>query len=316
MKEKEVEQKGTKVTETPEQNLAKGVFYMLLSTFGFALMNLFSRLAGPLPATQKVFVRNLIIFFITFFIFLRDSQKYGREKLSPLNFRTLVVRSLVGVLGIIGNFYAVDHLPLSDATILGKLSPFFTIIFSYFLLKERVNKTQAVCLAIAFVGALIVVQPGFDNPQLLAYAVACGGGMFAGLAYTFVRILSMRGVGKNFIVMFFAGFTVLLMLPLMAIKFVPMTKEQWLYMSLVGVCGFFGQIGMTYAYAYAPARSISIFDYSQVIFSALLGMLVVDEFPDILSILGYIVIFSASFILFLSNYKAAKKYKSAASAEK
>ncbi|MBM6861152.1 EamA family transporter, partial [Clostridium saudiense] len=86
-----------------------------------------------------------------------------------------------------------------------------------------------------------------------------------------------------------------------------MTMIQLIYLILAGVFASIGQFGVTLAYKYAPSKEISIFDYSNIIFSAIISFIVFGVFPDYLSILGYIIIFSASFYMFLYNKKLDKK---------
>lgn len=293
---------------TPANSLIKGILFMVASAAFFAVMNLFSRLAGDLPSLQKAYIRNLVVALISGLVYARYIRAEGREDLGRRARIDLVLRASFGLLGLIANFYAVDHLPLSDATILGKLSPFFAIVFSYFLLAEKIHRVQALCLALAFGGALLVVRPSFANPHIGAYLVGFAGGMFAGLAYTYIRILTTHGVSRHLVVFYFGAFSSVVLLPVMAFNYVPMTGQQTLYLLLVGLCGAAGQYCMTWAYAAAPARSVSIFDYSQVVFAALLSSLILQEFPSPPSILGYIIIFAASLIMFIANYRAAKDY--------
>lgn len=291
---------------TDNRALVKGVSFMILSAFSFALMNLFSRLAGPLPATQKAWFRNLIVFVVALAVFINKSRKTGLAKVSRKGFIVLIIRAGVGLIGLIANFYAVDNLPLSDATILAKLAPFFAIIFSYFLLKEKISKVQIITLLMAFFGAVLVVRPTFSNPNLLAYMIGFAGGLFAGLAYTYVRILTTHGISKDLVIMFFGGFAAIFLAPLVIANWEPMSPLTLVLMLLVGLLGTAGQYAMTYAYSYAPASSISIFDYSQVFFSAIFSGIVLQELPAPVSVIGYLVIFAASLILFLVNRRQAK----------
>lgn len=98
---------------------------------------MFVKLAGDLPSIQKSFFRNLVAVFIAFSVLKKSGVGFQIKK---ENIGLLLGRSICGTIGIIANFYAVDHLLLSDASIIQKLSPFFVIIFSFFLLKEHVNK--------------------------------------------------------------------------------------------------------------------------------------------------------------------------------
>ena len=72
----------------------------------------------------------------------------------------MVLRATFGTMGILCNFYAVDHLVLSDASMLNKMSPFFVILFSFLLLKEKLKPAQAIAIFVAFIGScLSLSQP-------------------------------------------------------------------------------------------------------------------------------------------------------------
>ena len=101
------------------------------------------------------------------------------------------MRSFCGTVGLICNFYAVDHMNIADANILNKLSPFFAILMSYFILKEKANKVEWACVAVAFIGAVFVVKPAF-NMQFVNAMIGVTGGLGAGIAYTFVRKLGKK----------------------------------------------------------------------------------------------------------------------------
>ena len=85
-----------------------------------------------------------------------------------------------------------------------------------------------------------------------------------------------------------------------------MTFKQLLCMILAGVFASLGQFGVTLAYRYAPAKEISIFDYSNIIFSAILSIFIFNQYPDLFSIIGYIIVFTASYYVFLYNKKLDK----------
>ena len=104
-----------------------GILYIIISAFCFALMAMFVRLAGDLPSVQKSFFRNLVALIFAFVLLKKDRIGFSGKK---ENVKYLFIRSLAGTIGILCNFYAVDHLVLSDASMLNKMSPFFAIIFS------------------------------------------------------------------------------------------------------------------------------------------------------------------------------------------
>ena len=80
---------------------------------------------------------------------------------------------------------------ISDSNILNKLSPFFAILMSYFILKEKANKIEWISIFVAFTGAIFVVKPSF-NMQFVYALIGVAGGFGAGVAYTYVRKLGMK----------------------------------------------------------------------------------------------------------------------------
>ena len=190
---------------------------------------------------------------------------------------------------------------MADASIIQKLAPFFVIIFSFFLLKENVSKKQIFSIIIAFIGTLFIVKPSFHNTQLFPSFVALIGAMGAGIAYTLVRKLSKNGVKGPQIVFYFSIFSCLSVVPYLILNFHPMTLEQLIILFLVGLCAAGGQFAVTAAYSYAAGRDISLFDYSQVVFAAILGFFVFQQIPDIYSWIGYFIIFGITLYMFISQ---------------
>ena len=127
--------------------MRKGVLCILLSAFGFALMAMFVRLADgcggvPLPAAQKAFFRNFFAAIIAAFLFFRS--KTGVKGMTPSKVLHLFLRCAAGTAGIICNFWCLDHMNISDATMLNKLGPFFVVIFSIYILKESIHGIEII----------------------------------------------------------------------------------------------------------------------------------------------------------------------------
>ncbi len=276
----------------------KGIFLIILSAFCFALMNTFVRLAGDLPSIQKSFFRNFIAAIFAAVMIVKSGTSFRWNK---GNLPDLLVRAIAGTVGILCNFYAVDHLVLSDASMLNKMSPFFVIIFSIFILRERVTVIQILCVAGAFLGSLLVIKPTFSNTDLLASSLGFLGGLGAGLAYTFVRKLGTKGENGNRIVFFFSAFSCLVTLPFLVFDYHAMSVTQIVILLLAGLSAAGGQFSITAAYTYAPGREISVYDYSQIIFSALLGFVFFSQVPDIWSIAGYCIICLMAVLMFFYN---------------
>ena len=282
-------------------NRTKGVLFIIMPAFGFAMMSAFVKLSGDLPSFQKTFFRNLTSCIIALILILINKESFfGKRE----NQKVLILRSLFGTLGIVFNFYAIDKLVLSDANMLNKLSPFFVIIFCAIFLKEKINMKQGISIIVAFIGALFIIKPQF-NLDILPYLIGVLGAIFAAAAYTCLRVLG--GKEKYYTVVFyFSFFSTIVILPFMILVYKEMTLLQFIYLVLAGIFASIGQFGITIAYKYAKAKEISIFDYSNIIFSAIISIIVFNVIPDSLSIIGYIIIFSVSLYMFLYNKKLDK----------
>ncbi|MDO5733062.1 MAG: DMT family transporter [Eubacteriales bacterium] len=287
----------------------RAIFFMLASSLGFALMNLFVRLSGPLPTDQKSFFRNLIafIFVAITYLFASKRQQAGAEhdrsfrELGRRDIVLLCLRSVFGLLGVLANFYALDHMPVANASVFNKTAPFFTLLFSFILLKERVKLYQIFAMIMAFIGVLVISNLGsaeLFSVEFLPVLIALAGGFFAGLAYTTVRKLGQLKIQGQVIILFFSGFSTLVLGVKMLFSFQAMSLSSFFFLVLAGLAAALGQFGVTFAYRYAPAREVSIYDYSTIVFTALLSFVFLAEHPTLRASVGAILIFLAALYMF------------------
>jgi drug/metabolite transporter (DMT)-like permease len=282
---------------------AKGIAAIIVSAFGFALMAFFVRLCDDfgqeISCFQKSFFRNAIALIIACTVLLRGRRKGcpQQKSYSRNDFLLLCLRSLFGVCGIFANFFALSKIPIGEAMTLNKTAPFFTVLLSWLFMGEKISFRQAGALILAFAGAIFVIKPGFAGNDVLYFSVALSGGVFAGLAYVCVHALGKRGVSGGLVVFFFSLFSCIVSLPLAAISYVPMTANQIFIMIGAGIGAAIGQFGVTAAYKYAEPRNVAVYDYTNVVFTSLLGFLFFAQIPDAFSVIGFVIIFSAAFFM-------------------
>jgi len=281
----------------------KAIIFIISAAFFFAMMNTFVKLSGELPAIQKSFFRNFIALIAAGGILKKSGMGFNPQS---KNIKLLIIRSVTGTVGILGNFYAVGKLGLADASMIQKLSPFLAIIFSFLFLKEKVRLYQILGVFGAFAGSVFVIKPGTDV-DIFPALIGVLGAMGAGSAYTAVRALGNRGEKGPVIVFFFSAFSCIVTLPYILFNYQPMSFYQFSMLLLAGISAAGGQFSVTAAYQNAPAKEISVFDYSQVIFAAAFGFIFMGDLPDIYSVLGYIIIFGVSLIMFLIGKRMDKK---------
>ena len=279
------------------KSLRKGILCILLSAFGFALMAMFVRLAdvcgdSQLPAVQKALFRNLVAAVIAGWAFFRRAPSASREGSLPVSFKTwsdLVLRCVFGSIGIFANFYALTHIPVGNAMALNRTAPFFTLLMSWLLLGQRMTLRQMLCVSGAFAGAMFVIKPG--TGMLSGHAlIGLFSGFGAGAAYAFLHKLGKSGIDGAFIILFFSVFSCIACVPFLVCGFVPMSSLQVGVLLAAGACAALGQFGITWGYRFAEPRQVAVYDYTGIIFAAILGFLAFGQIPDALSLIGFAVI--------------------------
>ena len=285
-------------------NTTKGIFAITISAFGFALMAFFVRLCDDYGASvssfEKSFFRNVIALLLAIIVFIKTPSTgvhaHAFQPTTPRRkaYLLLFARSLFGSVGIFGNFYALSKIPIGEAMTLNKTAPFFAVLFTALFLGERVNRRQVLALLLAFVGAMLVMKPGFGINDLFATSCALAGGLGAGIAYTCVHELGRLGVGGTLIIVTFSAFSCLCAIPFILFDFTPLTWAQFLILLGAGVGAAIGQFGVTAAYRLAEPRAIAVFDYTNIIFTSLFGFFFFAQKPDAASFLGFILIIVAA----------------------
>lgn len=281
-------------------NILKGIFCIIIAGFGFALMSLFVKLSGDLPSIQKGFFRNIIAVFISSIPLIKHWRVINIPR-NNTGWLVLISRSVFGTIGLVLNFYAISHISLADSSIIQKLSPFIIIILSYIFFKEEMTRFQVFSIIIAFIGITLIIKPSGNNIISMGALAALLGALCAGIAYTCVRYLGTHNISGEFIIFFFSSLSSLMLLPYLILDYRTMTYYQLLMLLLAGISATIGQYGVTFAYKFAAAKNISVFDYSQVLFSGIFGYMFFGEFPDFQSLIGYIIVISVGIVLVLRS---------------
>ena len=281
-------------------NILKGIFCIIIAGFGFALMSLFVKLSGDLPSMQKGFFRNIIAVFISSIPLIKHWKVINIPK-NKTGWLVLISRSVFGTIGLVLNFYAISHISLADSSIIQKLSPFIIIILSYIFFKEEMTRFQFFSIIIAFIGIILIIKPSGNDIISMGALAALLGALCAGIAYTCVRYLGTHNISGEFIIFFFSSLSSLMLLPYLIFDYRSMSLYQLSMLLLAGISATIGQYGVTFAYKFAAAKNISVFDYSQVLFSGIFGYMFFGEFPDFQSLIGYIIVISVGIVLVLRS---------------
>ncbi|WIF95694.1 DMT family transporter [Caminicella sporogenes] len=276
-------------------NKKKGILLLLTSSFCFAVMAASVKSVPHIPLYEKVFFRNLLGIFIMGGFIIKNKKSFKSS-----NAKLLAMRCIFGVLGVMAYFYSISKLALSDAVLLNKMSPFFVVIFSVLFLKEKINKFQVYAIIIALIGAGFVIKPQF-NYTVIPAIIGLLSAILAASSYTIIRHLRLYD-SPEVIVFYFSLFSSISMIPFMiAGNFTIPTYKDLLILLLISLSATCAQTFMTNAYRYAPASQLAIYGYANIIFSTIFGIILWNEFPDLLSITGGLLIILGGFINYIST---------------
>jgi drug/metabolite transporter (DMT)-like permease len=286
-----------------------GIFYMLISAFCFALMGAVTKILGnSFDPVQLVFFRNVFgVLFISVSFFRRPLRQVGGKP------GLLVFRGVIGTLALYALFYNVTQIKLGEAITYGQTSPIFIALFSYLLLRERLNAYAWVSIVTGFIGILFIFKPGVsDSIKTNSIGLFCGIG--TALAYISIRELKQIYDTRAIVLSFMASG---LILPLISValgfylnadtfdflvaEFIWPQAQHWLWIILLGVTSLIGQVFLTRAYGAEKAGVVSAIGYTNIVFSTLLGTMLGDPLPDLSSIIGILLILSSGVVISLKK---------------
>lgn len=287
------------------KSLNKGVKYMLLASFMFAIMGAFAKLASEhMSSLEVVFFRNLFgVVLIGFTIYKNPMKQIGGKPF------LLFFRGLMGFSALLAYFYNIANIPLGDAVTYSKTAPIFTAIFAWAFLSEKLSLSAWVAVFLGFCGIVLIAQPdaiGFTKYDLLGIFSGVG----AALAYTSIRelrkyydtrviVLSFTLVGTLGPILLFviSEFVHMPSLDFMLGEFVMPSGVVWLYVIGLGVLGTLSQYYMTKAYGETKAGIVGAVSYTNIVFAIFVGVLLGDSLPTLLTTLGILFVVAAGIMV-------------------
>ena len=263
----------------------RGMAYMLLSTLAFMAMNTTTRyLANQIHPFEVSFFRSL--FGVAFFLPL-----LLRTGFAPMRTKRIwshLYRGSLNGTSMLLYFLAVKYSPLAKVAALFFTAPLFGTLMAVLILREVIRGRRIAALVIGFVGMLVIVRPGADTLDFGAWLVLASA-LISGYAVVLIKQLS-RTEGATTITIY----TGLVTTPLSLVAALPFwttpTLEQLGWMIWMGGLGSIGQYAMIKAYASAEVTAMLPFDYTKLIWSAILGYLVFGEVPEIWTWIGGAII--------------------------
>ena len=237
-----------------------------------------------------VFFRNLVG--VLFFLPLALTRGIGplrtRRPLSHL------LRTTYGLGGMYCYFYALAHLPLTDAMLFSYAAPVFTPLIAHLWIKEPLTRRMMVATLVGFLGVLLVARPSGAVVAPIAL-VGIASSLMAACAFVSIREMSDSEPAYR-IVFYFALFGTLFSAVPLAWAWQPLNGQELLLLLGAGLFASLGQLTMSQAYALASPGVIGPIAYMAIVFAGVIAWLRWDELPSHTSLLGAALIFAASLI--------------------
>lgn len=275
---------------------------MLLGSIFFSLMNAcIKTLSIHLSITQCMLFRSILMsLFILSLFAIKPIQKTHTKG----GYLPLLIRSVCGASSMLLFFYNISTIPLGTASTFAQTVPLYAVFFAYFFLKESLHPIVFLATFIGFFGIVLISNPNSNIPPLNIII-----GLLSGITAA-MALVSVRGCRKYFdermIILTFGIVASLMSLggimlnPLLLLDFLAwhsIPQEAWIYILAMGITGTLGQYFMTKAFMLAPAGIVSPLDYTKIIFSLFLGILLGDPFPDLQTIFGISLIIISGLLI-------------------
>ena len=252
---------------------------MLLAGIFFAMMNVSVKYIPHIPAIEIILFRSIFSLIFSYLVLKKQGIfVFGNNK------KLLIIRGVVGSIGLITFFYTLQKIPLASAVTMQYLSPIFTSILGIFLLKERVRPIQFLFFAISFAG--VMVLQGFDSRVNLFYAgIGIISALFSGLAYNVIR--KLKNTEHPLVIIFYFP---LVTLPFAAVAsyfgWVQPQGYDWVILLWIGICTQSAQYFMTLAYQNSNVAKVANLSYLGIIYALIFGLILFGETFQILSYVG------------------------------
>ena len=252
---------------------------MLVSGVFFALMNVSVKFIPHIPAIEIILFRSLFSLVFSFLVLKQlGVSVFGNNK------KLLIIRGIVGSIGLISFFYTLQKIPLASAVTMQYLSPIFTTILGIFLVKERVKPIQFLFFGVSFAG--VIVLQGFDARVNLLYgSIGVVSALFSGLAYNVIRRL--KNTEHPLVIIFYFP---LVTLPVASIvsyfTWIQPIGWDWAILLWIGMCTQAAQYFMTVAYQNSNVSKVASLSYLGILYALFFGFIFFGETFGAMSYVG------------------------------
>jgi drug/metabolite transporter (DMT)-like permease len=262
-----------------------GILWMVITTILFVGVTATVRyLEGEVPAPQAAFLRYAIgtVMLAPSLITL---TKFKPERSL---FNKFILRGFVHSIGVTLWFYAMSVMPVAEVTAIGFLTYIFVSIGASIFLKEKLHKHRLSAILISFIGALIILRPGFKVIESGQLGMLIATMVFTA-SYLIAKVVSKERTSSEIVAML-SIFTTIFLIPSAIYSWEPLSLEALLILSFTALIATLGHITMTKAIKAAPMVVTQPILFLQLVWASMVGLFIFDEEFDLFVIIGGTVI--------------------------
>ena len=279
-----------------------GILWMVITTILFVAVTASVRfLDGEVPAPQAAFMRYLIG------TLLLTPALISLIKVKPSKplMKKFLLRGIVHSIGVTLWFYAMSVMPVAEVTAIGFLTYIFVSIGACIFLNEKLHKHRLTAIVISFIGALIILRPGFKEIGNGQIGMLIATIVFT-LSYLIAKIVSKERSSAEIVAML-SLFTTIFLIPTAIYSWEPLSIKALIVLTFTAVIATLGHITMTKAIKSAPMVVTQPILFLQLVWASMVGLFIFDENFDPFVILGGTVIMICVCYVSYREHKLGKK---------
>jgi drug/metabolite transporter (DMT)-like permease len=224
-------------------------------------------------------------------------------------------RSGLSLVSMLCSFTSLVLLPFEQAIALSFTTPLFATLGAATILGETVRMRRWAATIVGFIGILVVLRPGVDHPLSASFATSGPGlGALLGVAAAMISAvvtLIVKNLSRTEPSDAIVTYMVLLLTPMSLV--LALLVWQWPSLALwpaivaMGACGSFGHMCYIRAFALSDASAVMPYDYTRLMFAAVIGYFAFAEVPDLWTWVGALII--AGSAIYIAHREALARHR-------
>ena len=263
-----------------------GIVFAIMAYFSFSLLDAVQKTAIIYHSVfQLLFIKYCFVLLLSL---VESQRKKNYSFYKSGNVKIQILRSVLSIIESGCFVLSFRYLSLADAHSIASLTPVLVVALSAIILREHVSLKTWVAIFVGFIGVLIIMRPGlsiFDPKSLIPLA----GAFFLSVYQIVTRKASEKDPNETSL--FYTSIVGIILMSIIGYNFwQPLMENSFIYFIAIG---FFFSLGLYFqiiALSMARAGIIQPFHYTLIFWAIILGYIFYDDFPDIPTLIGGLVI--------------------------